>query len=141
MKYSVFVIILIVISAGCSKKEKENLSAYNATAFAYDLGNSWEVDATTRVKGFIQKEENNMFKASLAYEINLVTPKNDTIRSLISKVIDKSDKEKMTDTALEAQFDLDSTYVDGEYIIVFSVKDVISGARSSSNAGFKLSRD
>ncbi len=141
MKYSVFVIILIVISTGCSKKEKENLSAYNAAAFAYDLGNSWEVDATTRVKGFIQKEENNMFKASLAYEINLVTPKNDTIRSLISKVIDKSDKEKMTDTALEAQFDLDSTYVDGEYIIVFSVKDVISGARSSSNAGFKLSRD
>ncbi len=141
MKYSVLVIILIILFNGCSKKEEEKLSAYNAAAFAYDLGNSWEVDATTRVKGFIQKEENNMFKASLAYEINLVTPKNDTIKSLISKVIDKSDKEKMTDTALEAQFDLDSTYVDGEYTIVFNVKDVFSGARSSSNAGFKLSRD
>ena len=142
MKYLLltFILFLFLFNA-CNKKEEAKLSAYNATAFAYDLGNSWEVDATTRVKGFTQKEENNMFSASLAYDINLVTPKNDTIKSLISKVVDKSDKEKMSDTGLEAQFDLDSTYIDGQYSVIFNVRDVFSGAASSSSAEFKLSRD
>jgi hypothetical protein len=142
MKYSfLFFSILVIAFCSCSKKEEPKLTAYNSTAFAFDLGNSWEVDATTRVKGFTQKEANNLFKASLAYEINLITPKKDTIKSLISKVVDKSDKERMTDTGLETQFDLDSTYVSGEYTIVFDVKDVLSGKSSSASASFKLSRN
>ena len=82
-----------------------------------------------------------MFSASLAYDINLITPKNDTLKSLISKVVDKSEKEKMSDTGLEAQFDLDSTYALGQYTIIFKVKDVFSGSTATSTAGFKLSRD
>jgi hypothetical protein len=142
MKYSfiIFTIFIFLFSA-CGKKEKVKLTAYNATAFAYDLGNSWEVDATTRVKGYMQKEEKGTFNASLAYEINLITPKDDTIKSLITKVVDKSEKEKMPDTNLEAQFDLDSTYTDGKYTIIFKVKDVLSGDTASSSAGFDLSRE
>jgi hypothetical protein len=142
MKYLfvAFIFLFFVIS-GCSKKKEEKLTAYNAAAFAYDLGDSWEVDATTRVKGFSQKEEGNMFRASLAFEINLVTPKNDTIKSLISKVVDKSEKEKMTDTGLEAQFDLDSTYSDGTYTIIWDVKDVQTNSTANSSSNFELSRD
>jgi uncharacterized membrane protein len=135
-------LFIVLFLSSCSKKEEEKkLSAYNAEAFAYDLGNSWEVNSTTRVKGFDQQENNGMFKASLAYDINLITPKNDTVKSLISKVIDKSEKEKMTDTDLETQFDLDSTYSDGKYTLIFNIKDVTSGRTASVSAGFKLSRE
>jgi hypothetical protein len=134
----IILIIFIFLLNACSKKEKEKLTVYNATAFAYDLGNSWEVDATTRVKGFMQKEEKEMFSASLAYEINLITPQNDTIRSLISKVVDKSEKEKMSDTNLEAQFDLDSTYSYGTYKLIWKVKDVFTNDTASLYSNFKL---
>ena len=135
-------LLIFLLFSSCGKKEEEKkLSAYNAEAFAYDLGNSWEVNSTTRVKGFDQEENSGMFKASLAYDINLVTPKNDTIKSLISKVIDKSEKEKMTDTGLETQFDLDSTYADGKYTLIFNIKDVISGRKAFTSANFKLSRE
>ena len=141
MKYSIiFFILIFFLFEACSKKKEEKLKVYNSTAFAYDLGDkSWEVDASARVKGFSQTEEGKLYKASLAYEINLITPKNDTIKSLISKVIDKSEKEKMSDTGLEAQFDLDSTYSYGTYKILWNVKDVATNDTASTAANFKLS--
>ncbi|MCK7518922.1 MAG: hypothetical protein MZV64_14960 [Ignavibacteriales bacterium] len=64
---------------------KLSLSTYSAEAFAYDLGESWEVNSTTRVKGFFQKEENGTFTALLSYDIDLVTAAGDTIKSLIKQ--------------------------------------------------------
>jgi hypothetical protein len=143
MKYSFIIFILLVLLFdACSKKKEEKLKVYNTTAFAYDLGDkSWEVDASARVKGFTQTDEGNMYKASLAYEINLVTPKNDTIKSLISKVVDKSEKESMSDTGLEAQFDLDSTYSYGIYKILWNVKDVPTSDTASAITNFTLSSE
>lgn len=143
MKYSLLVLILSVfLFSTCSKKKEEKLKVYNATAFAYDLGDkSWEVDTSTRVRGFLQKEDGNMYRVSLAYEINLITPENDTLKSLISKVVDKSDKEKMSDTGLEAQFDLDSTYSGGTYTLIWNVKDVATNDTASTSANFKLSNE
>ena len=143
MKYSFIIFILLVLLFdACSKKKEEKLKVYNTTAFAYDLGDkSWEVDASARVKGFTQTAEGNMYKASLAYEINLVTPKNDTIKSLISKVVDKSEKESMSDTGLEAQFDLDSTYSYGIYKILWNVKDVPTSDTASAITNFTLSSE
>lgn len=143
MKYSFIILfVLIFLLASCSKKKEEKLKAYNSTAFAYDLGDkSWEVDASARVKGFTQKKEGDMFKASLAFEINLITPKNDTIKSLISKVVDRSEKEQMSDTGLEAQFDLDSTYSYGTYKLLWNVKDVATNDTASASTNFKLSSE
>jgi hypothetical protein len=144
MRYSfvIIIVLFIFLLGSCSKKKEEKLKVYNSTAFAYDLGdNSWEVDASARVKGFTQTEEGNMYKASLAYEINLITPENDTIKSLISKVVDKSEKEIMSDTGLEAQFDLDSTYTDGTYKLLWNVKDVATNDTASATTNFKLSSE
>ena len=143
MKYSIiFFILLVLLVDACSKKKEEKLKAYNSTAFAYDLGDkSWEVDASARVKGFTQTAEGNMYKTSIAYEINLVTPKNDTIKSLISKVVDKSEKESMSDIGLEAQFDLDSTYTYGTYKILWDVKDVATNDTASTTTKFNLSSE
>ncbi len=131
--------LLLLISA-CSKEEKK-LEVFNAEAFAYDLGNSWEVDATTRVKGFKQNESENKFTATLSYNIDLVRPAGDTLKSLISKTEDKVNDEAFIDAPVEIQFDLDSTYTDGEYKLIFNIKDAETGQTASASASFKLQKE
>lgn len=142
MKYflSLFFIYILFL-AGCGKDEKTQLEAYSAEAFAYDLGESWEVNSTTRVKGFFQKEENGTFTALLSYDIDLVTAAGDTIKSLISRTEYKMKNEKMTDVDLETQFELDSTYIEGNYKVIFNVKDINNQKTARSSAEFVLEEE
>jgi len=142
MKYilSLFFISLFLFT-NCGRKEESKLEAYNAEAFAYDLGESWEVNSTTRVKGFFQKEENGTFTALLSYDIDLVTAAGDTIKSLISRTEDKMKNEKMTDVDLETQFELDSTYIEGNYKVIFNVKDINTQQIARSSAEFVLEEE
>ena len=142
MKYfliSSLLFLFLFLFSSCSKKEETKLEAYNAEAFAYDTGGAFEVNASTRVKGFQQNEENKKFKASLAFDIDLVKPNGDTIKSMITRVEDKINNEKMTDVPLEIQFNLDSTYALGKYKLIFQIKDVNSDGKTSSSASFDLS--
>lgn len=133
-------ICILLLFSSCSKEEKK-LEVFNAEAFAYDLGESWEVDATIRVKGFNQNEDNSKFTATLSYDIDLVKPSGDTVKSLISKTEDKSNNEVFMDVPLEIQFDLDSTYTDGDYKLIFRVKDAETGKMASASAPFNLKKD
>jgi hypothetical protein len=142
MKYFLSTFFMcFLIFAGCGKDDKTKIEAYNAEAFAYDLGESWEVNATTRVKGFFQKEENGTFTALLSYDIDLVTAAGDTIKSLISRTEDKMKNERMSDVDLETQFDLDSTYNEGNYKVIFNVKDMNTGITAKSSAEFVLEEE
>ncbi len=142
MKYvltSIFIYLLFF--TGCGKKEEAKLEAYNAEAFAYDIGGSWEVNATTRVKGFSQKQDNGKYTAVLSYNIDLVTASGDTIKSLISQTEDKTKNEKMSDVDLETQFELDSSYVEGTYKVIFIVKDLNSQQTAQSSAEFVIEKE
>ncbi len=140
MKYLLILsLISLFVLASCSKKEESKMEAFNAEAFAYDIGGAFEVNASTRVKGFKQNEENKKFKASLAFDIDLVKPNGDTIKSLITRVEDKINNEKMSDVPLEIQFNLDSTYALGKYKLVFEIKDANTEQTASSSAEFDLS--
>lgn len=141
MKELNFLFIMSVIFYSCSVEEPAKIETFSTEAFAYDLGNSWEVNATTRVKGFSQKEDENFFAATIAYDIDLVTPSGDTIKALISKVEDKKDSERIMDIPLEAQFELDSTYAEGEYKIIFNIKDVFSNNIAVSTASFVIKNE
>jgi hypothetical protein len=133
-------LIFIFVLSSCSKKEETKLEAFSAEAFAYDIGDAFEVNASTRVKGFQQEEDNKKFKASLAFDIDLVKPNGDTIKSMITRVEDKINAEKMSDVPLEIQFNLDSTYAIGKYKLIFEIKDVNSEQKTSSSADFDLSK-
>jgi hypothetical protein len=142
MRYIISVtFIYFTIFIGCGKDEQSKLEAYNAEAFAYDLGESWEVNATTRVKGFFQKEENETFTAVLSYDIDLITAGGDTIKSLISRTEDKMKNEIMSDVDLETQFELDSTYIEGNYKVIFNVKDVNTQQTAASTAEFVIEEE
>ena len=142
MKQLIFLFLVMIIFYSCGKEEPSKLSAYKTEVYTLDIGGSWEVHALTRVKGFNQKEEgDNKFIATIAYDLDLLTPKGDTLKSFISKVEDKDEIEKMTDAGLEAQFELDSTYGMGEYKVIFMIKDVLSGNSASASASFKIENE
>ena len=141
MKTLLFLFFIPLVFYSCGKEEPVKIETFSPEAFAYDIGEGWEVNATTRVKGFVQNEKENNYSATIAFDVDLVTPRGDTIKALISKVEDKTDKEKMADVPLEAQFDLDSTYTTGDYKVIFRIKDVLSNQTSTSAASFKLSKD
>jgi len=141
MKKLIILLFSSVIFYSCSKEEPVKIETFSPEAFAYDIGGAWEVNATTRVKGFAQNEKEDKYSATLAFDVDLITPKGDTIKALISRVEDKTDKEKMADVPLEAQFDLDSTYATGDYKVIFNIKDALSNQMATSTASFKLSKD
>ena len=128
------------ITLSCSKKEEVKLEAFSPEAFAYDIGDSWEVNSTVRIKGFEQTkdEKSGLYKVSISYFADLVTPSESTIKKVYEDTIHKSDSESMVDIALEAQFDLDSTYEAGNYKIMYHINDNNSGDTLLTLVKFKL---
>jgi len=121
-----------------SKKQELKLTAFSSEAFAYGMGDSSEVDGTTRVKGFQQNQQNGFYMATLAYNIDLVTPSGDTVKSITSRVVDKRQKEKMGDAQLDTQFDLGPAYKKGKYKLIYNITDKLSGKTAVASADFDL---
>lgn len=132
---------LSLFFVSCSKKDNVKLESFSTEAFAFDTGSSWEVNVSTRVKGFQQNESNGKFNASISYQIDLVKPTGETIKDLVSKVEDKSEGEKIVDTPIDTQFELDSTHKAGTYKVIVNIKDVLSGKTTSSETSFELKKD
>ena len=140
MKKFLIVLFLSFIVLSCGKKEEVRLDAFSPEAFAYDIGDSWEVNSTVRVKGFkLTKETNSdLYKASISYTADLITPSDSTIKKVYEDTIHKSDSEKIVDIALETQFDLDSSYNAGNYKIMYHINDNNSGDTLLALVRFKL---
>jgi hypothetical protein len=93
------------------------------------------------VKGFKQEKEGETYTALLSYDLDLVTPEGDTIKSLITRIEDKKNNEEMIDTQLEAQFELDSSYAPGKYSVVFRIKDGLTNRSTVSAADFEIAEE
>lgn len=142
MRFSFLTLFLFsLLSFSCSKDEPAELTAFNSEAFAYDIGGSWEVNASARVKGFLQSEKNDQYTIHLTYNTDLIKSEGDTLKNIYEGVIEKSVGESFMDVPMEAQFELDSTYLPGEYEVLFFVKDQLSGKTAKTSARFKLSNE
>ena len=128
-------ILLLLIS--CSKKEEVKFEAFSPEAFAYDIGDGWEVNATINVKGFEQEERDDESFASLSYSIDLINPEDDSTKNIFSNSKEVNEKE-INDVQLEAQFELADTSVLGKYKLLFNIKDNNSGKITSAETDFDL---
>ena len=134
-------LILLGFVFGCKKEDSVKLEATINQAYAFDIGSAWEVNISTKVKGFNQEEHNGKFKMSLSYTIDITTPTGKTVNGVISKTEDRIDKEKMADFILDSQFNLDTTYTPGKYKVVIDIRDVITGRAASATGSFDLSKE
>lgn len=135
-KYFASLIVILLLFA-CSREE-EKLELFSPEAFAYSMDDGWEVNATCRVKGFEQKEEENNYKAKLSFTIDLQTSSGTLLQGIGEGLIDQSAKERIIDLPIETQVLLNSTYVTGKYIIIFNVTDDFSGKSTSIKKEFEL---
>ena len=141
MKKMIFVVSALLIIISCSKKDVK-FEAFSAEAFAFDIGDGTaEVNATVRVKGFTQTEKDDNYKATIAYDVDLIKP-DSTIRKSVFKFVRKDEgTEPISDIALEAQFSLDSTYMAGTYTLVFNISDKNSDNKAELKVDFDLTRE
>jgi hypothetical protein len=134
-------ILLLTFVYACKKEESLKLEASVNQAYAFDIGTAWEVNISTKVKGFMEEGNNGKFKMSLSYTIDLVTPGGKTINGIVGKTEDKIDNEKLPDFILDSQFNLDTTYVPGKYKAIINIRDVITGKTASAITFFDLAKD
>lgn len=128
MKYtlrSAVVLLLILFVTSCSKQEEAKLQLFSPEAFAYDLGDGWEVNSTARVKGFGQTESNGSFQMNVTFAVDLTRPDGSKLTMFRGEQKLQA-KDKFADQPLEAQFELDSTFTAGKYKVTFNVTDQIS---------------
>lgn len=137
MKKLIMLSILFLSFFACSDPEP-NLQLFNGEAFAYDIGDSWEVNATVNAKGFLQKEVGDTYQLKLSYSVDLVTPESDSLISIYSDIIEEMSNEELIDIPLEAQIEIDSTFIEGIYSLVFNVKDEFSNQFKSVKINFNL---
>ena len=86
-------ILLLVLFVSCGEKEEVKFEAFSPEAFAYDLGDLWEVNATVNVKGFTEMEIENEYSASLNFSVDLINPEGDTLINIFSDSKDVKEKE------------------------------------------------
>lgn len=122
----------------CSKKDIK-FEAFSAEAFAFDIGDGTaEVNATVRVKGFTQTENDNNYNAAVAYDVDLIKPDSTVSKSVFKFIQNKAGKEPISDIALEAQFSIDSTHQAGTYTLVFNITDKVSENKTEGKVSFDL---
>jgi hypothetical protein len=139
MKKIILILIVSIVLISCSKKEVP-FEAFSAEAFVFDIGDGIaEVNSIIRVKGFVQTEKDNNYKAAVGYEIDLLKP-DSTITKSIFKFVQKDENiEPISDIALEAQFNLDSTtYKAGVYTLIYKISDENSENTLETKVNFDL---
>ncbi len=131
--------IIILLVATCSKDEVK-LETFSPEAFAYDLGDKWEVNALVNVRGFEQREgdDNESFEASITLSADIKTPSSKTVEGIFADTINVSHHEEILDIPLDVQFELDSTYSLGGYQIVIHITDEFSKNNITTTVGFNL---
>lgn len=139
MKKKIFVIISLLLITACGKKEVP-FEVFSEEAFAFDLGDSWEVNAQVRVKGFTQLEKDGVYNASIKFSVDLIKPDGDKIESVFEDEKYETKNEVIMDLPLEAQFELDSTYQTGNYTLIYNIKDNNSDSKISKEIKLELSR-
>lgn len=141
-KLVIYFLPLIFVVLSCGKDEPLKLEAFNPEAFAFDLGDSWEVNSTVRVKGFMKNkiEGTNQFAASIQYIVDLKKPDGKIEPNKFKFTYEPVINEKFMDVGLDTQFELDSSYEEGIYTAMYKIKDLLSGNETSTIVEFELKK-
>lgn len=141
MKYLIFIVVILALTQiSCSSKPDPNLELSNPEAFSFDLGDSWEVNASVTTKGFAQKENGDAYSINLSYTVDLITPNSDSILAVFSDEVKETDSEEFMDFILEAQVEIESTFGEGNYKLIFNVKDEFTSQIKMISVDFKLTK-
>ncbi|MGB5288708.1 MAG: hypothetical protein WBN42_09475, partial [Ignavibacteriaceae bacterium] len=112
---------------------------FSPEAFAYDIGDAWEINATVNVKGFKKEEVDDEFSASFDFNVDLTGPDSSETENIFVDSKDVTSVE-LIDVQLEAQFELDYNSPEGLYKISFNITDKNTGEVTSAQTEFELKK-
>lgn len=138
VKKSVYLFVITLFLFFACSEEELKLEVYSPEAFAFQLENDWELNASAQIKGFQQVEENEKYISKLSYYANLITPEDELLQEVDYGMIDRESDEKLTDIQLEIQIILDESFQEGDYSLQIFVNDDQSGQQDSTAVKFKL---
>lgn len=133
-------IILLAISISIfSCSEDPKLVLFSPEAFAFSMGDGWEVNASVNAKGFaqIEKDNSDLYFTHLSYSVNLFTPEDSIYNADFNSIID-STNEEILDKQIGSQLELDSGFSAGNYTIEFIVIDEYSLTKDTLSTQFVL---
>ena len=139
MKKLTSALIFLLVFTSCSRKEEAKFEAFSPEAFAYDIGDSWEINSTVNVKGFVKKEAGDELSTSLDFSVDLLDANGVLTKDIFIDSKEVTSKE-LIDVQLEAQFEIDYSSPDGIYKIVFNITDKYSGKIVSAETEFELKK-
>lgn len=139
MNKTLYILLIILLTISCGKKEEVKFEAFSPEAFAYDIGDSWEINATVNVKGFEKKEVGDELSTSLGFSVDVIDPDGAERLDVFFDSKEVTSKE-LIDVQLEAQFELDYNSPDGLYKIIFHITDKYSGEIVTAEAEFELKK-
>ncbi|MDT3695524.1 MAG: hypothetical protein ROY99_03965 [Ignavibacterium sp.] len=137
MKKVLIIIFGLFAIVSCGKKDVK-FEAFSPEAFAYDLGDSWEVNSQVMVKGFLQFEKDGIYTASIKYSVDLIKPNGEKVQSIFADEKQETKDEAIMDVSLEAQFELDSSYQEGSYKIIYKILDLNSENQTNIEVQLEL---
>ncbi|UCH65013.1 MAG: hypothetical protein JSW63_10425 [Ignavibacterium sp.] len=134
-----FFLSFILLVVACSKDDIK-LETFSPEAFAYDLGDKWEVNAMVNVRGFEQREnaEYKNIEASIILSADLKATDGALVERIFADTINVTHHEEILDIPLEVQFELDSTYSLGRYQIIIHITDDFSKNNITTTVEFEL---
>lgn len=142
MKYLSILFFSFFLIAGCGKKEETKLQAVNPEAAAFDMGDgAWEVNASVIVKGFQQNEVDGFFNSEISFNVDLQKPDGTLATNKFSDTTINKEKEKLSDTQLNIQFELDSTFTKGKYKLIVNIKDKNSAQTVTAEKEFEVGEE
>jgi len=139
MNKTLYILLIILLTISCSKKEEVKFEAFSPEAFAYDIGDSWEINATVNVKGFEKKEVGDELSTSLGFSVDIIDPDGTETLDVFFDSKEVTSKE-LIDVQLEAQFELAYNSPDGLYKIIFHITDKYSGEIVTAETEFELKK-
>ncbi len=130
--------IAMVFVSGCGN-EKTELQIFSPDAYAFPMGNGWELNGSFRVKGIEAKETENRFQYSVKYSI-IFTDEQNQKRLLVKDVLyDESFDEEQQDVGVDFQTELDSTFKEGKYKALIEIEDNLSRKHAQLKFEIELS--
>lgn len=119
-----------LIFMSCSEEPKTIL--FNSEAFAFSIGDGWEINASVNAKGFaqIEKKNSDLYFTNLYYTVNLFSPQDTIYKADYGSIVD-STNEEILDKQIESQLELDSGFSKGNYVIEFIVEDKYSNTKDT----------
>ena len=138
MQKSILILSLVFFFFSCSGSEP-NLQLSNPEAFAFDLGDSWEVNASIKAIGFLVEEKEGNYFSKLSYSVDLIS-QYDSLVAIYNDRVDKNGTEEILDIMLEAQIEIDSSIEEGDYKLIFNVTDELSKQTKSLSVDINLSK-